>query len=41
MLICLFVGIFIFEVPFKGNFFCPDAFQACVFLFGGARLRHP
>jgi ABC-2 type transport system permease protein len=33
MLICLFVGVFIFDVPFKGNLFILMA-SSCVFLFG-------
>ncbi len=34
MLICLFVGVFIFDVPFKGNIFTL-MISSCVFLFGG------
>jgi hypothetical protein len=34
MLICLFVGVFIFDVPFKGNIFILMV-SSCVFLFGG------
>jgi ABC-2 type transport system permease protein len=34
MLICLFVGIFIFDVPFKGNIVTLMV-SSCVFLFGG------
>ncbi len=34
MLICLFVGVFIFDVPFKGNI-VTLLVSSCVFLFGG------
>jgi ABC-2 type transport system permease protein len=34
MLICLFVGVFIFDVPFKGNLLTL-MISSCVFLFGG------
>jgi ABC-2 type transport system permease protein len=34
MLVCLFVGIFIFDVPFKGNIVTLMV-SSCVFLFGG------
>jgi ABC-2 type transport system permease protein len=34
MLICLFVGVFIFDVPFKGNIVTLMV-SSCVFLFGG------
>jgi ABC-2 type transport system permease protein len=34
MLIALFVGVYIFDVPLKGNLFLL-LFSACVFLFGG------
>jgi len=34
LLICLFVGVFVFDVPFKGNLFTL-MISSCVFLFGG------
>jgi ABC-2 type transport system permease protein len=34
MLICLFVGVFIFDVPFKGNIVTLMV-SSCIFLFGG------
>jgi ABC-2 type transport system permease protein len=34
MFICLFVGVFIFDVPFKGNI-VTLMISSCVFLFGG------
>jgi ABC-2 type transport system permease protein len=34
LLICLFVGIFIFDVPFKGNIVTLMV-SSCIFLFGG------
>jgi ABC-2 type transport system permease protein len=33
MLICLLVGVFVFDVPFKGNLFTL-LLSSCVFLFG-------